>query len=155
MLYCSYVGSHQPNSLHTRYWHLFYDMQQTMLMQLNIASIILCSIWNITLGNVATFSVVLFVTFQPGGRVAFFQENSWDFFFNASRSGIRISSALIPQIAYFALLLPLILHFRKKFPLLAKVNKIHIVNQLIITGVTLFLLAHLEQNTYQKSHFIF
>ena len=82
--------------------------------------------------------------FIAGGRASFFHDdNPWRFWFNASGTGIRLPSALIPELSYGAILLPFILRWRKKFALTNHVNKLFILNQLIIASFFLFFAAHL------------
>ncbi|OKH18327.1 hypothetical protein [[Limnothrix rosea] IAM M-220] len=81
--------------------------------------------------------------FEAGGRTSFFQHTVWDYVFNGSRTGIRITSALIPNIAYLTLVLPIVLVFKHKFKLSKEINNLSITFQLIISGFTLFILAHL------------
>ena len=82
--------------------------------------------------------------FFAEGRASFFDdEDLWDFWFNGSRSGIKISSALIPQLAYGGLLLPLLLQFRSKFPLSQKINPaISILRDLLVASFSWFFIAH-------------
>ena len=82
--------------------------------------------------------------FFAGGRASFFDdEDLWDFWFNGSRSGIKISSALIPQLAYGGLLLPLLLQFRSRFPLSQKINPaISILRDLSFASFGWFFIAH-------------
>lgn len=85
--------------------------------------------------------------FMAGERAAFFNdENSWDFWFNGSRSSLRIPSALIPPLAYLGLLFPLInrknnLDSQAKTWL--KVNpKISVLPKLLIASLIVFFIAH-------------
>ncbi|WP_019505624.1 hypothetical protein [Pleurocapsa sp. PCC 7319] len=82
--------------------------------------------------------------FTAGGRVSFFYDHDpWEFWFNASRSGVKLPSALIPPLAYGGLLLPLLLKFPRQFPLSQKVNpKITYLANLLLVSFTLFFIAH-------------
>ena len=82
--------------------------------------------------------------FLAGGRASFFDdEDLWDFWFNGSRSGIKISSALIPQLAYAGLLLPLLLQFRLRFPLSQKINPaIADLRDVLVASFGWFFIAH-------------
>ena len=82
--------------------------------------------------------------FFAGGRASFFDdEDLWDFWFNGSRSGIKISSALIPQLAYGGLLLPLLLKFRRRFPLTQKINPaIADLRDVLVASFGWFFIAH-------------
>ncbi|MEO0834722.1 MAG: hypothetical protein AAFY16_01785 [Cyanobacteria bacterium J06642_3] len=81
--------------------------------------------------------------FFSGGRASFFDDDTWDFWFNGSRSGIKLSSALSPQLAYGGLLLPLLLRFPNKFSLSQKINPaISSLRDLLIASFGLFFAAH-------------
>ena len=82
--------------------------------------------------------------FSLNGRSAFFNSSSWDFWFNGSRSGIRVSSALMPPLTYLAILLPLLLKFKRVFTLNKQVTtKVKILNQLLLVSLAMFIVAHL------------
>ena len=83
--------------------------------------------------------------FAPNGRSAFFNDrHPFDFWIGGSRSGLRIASALIPPLTYFAVLLPLILKFKQAFPLGQKVTaKLRILTDLILVSLVMFGIAHL------------
>ncbi|MGK7915273.1 MAG: hypothetical protein AB4038_06945 [Prochloraceae cyanobacterium] len=82
--------------------------------------------------------------FQAGARASFFHDNDpWRFWLNASRTGIRITSALIPMLAYAGFLLPFLLYFPRYFPLTKQVNhKVIVLVQLTVASLTVFFLAH-------------
>ena len=82
--------------------------------------------------------------FTAGGRISFFYDRDpWEFWFNASRSGIKLPSALIPPLAYGGLLLPFLLKFPRQFPLSQKVNpKITYLANLLLVSFILFFTAH-------------
>ncbi len=80
--------------------------------------------------------------FLKNGRTAFFDDNSWDFWMKNSRSGVRLS--LNPPLVALGFLLPIILQFPQKFPLVQKVSKdIIILLQLLIASFTVYFTAHL------------
>ncbi len=83
--------------------------------------------------------------FAPGGRSAFFNDrNPFDFWIGGSRSGLRLSSAFMPPLTYFAILLPLILKFKQAFSLGQKVTaKLRILTDLILVSLVMFGIAHL------------
>lgn len=82
--------------------------------------------------------------FLPGGRVSFFLDNFWNFWFNADRSGLLpwpLSS--LPPLLATGLLLPLILRFSSRFPLAKQVHpNIKLLSQIVLVSVGLFLAAH-------------
>ncbi len=79
--------------------------------------------------------------FFDGGRTEFFYEDRWNFWFQASRSGIRLS--LNPPLVGIGLLLPVLLRFPSRFPLTKQVNReVILLIQLLGSSLTLFFLAH-------------
>ena len=82
--------------------------------------------------------------FIAGGRAGFFlDDDPWRFWFNASRTGIKLPSALRPQLAYAGLLLPFLLRFPLKFPSIAKINpKVTYLRDILIVSFGLFFAAH-------------
>ena len=82
--------------------------------------------------------------FYSGGRAAFFDDESpWDFWFNGSRSGIKLAAALMPPLTYLAIVLVVILNLPQTFPLSKKVShKIEVLTQLILVSLVVFLVAH-------------
>jgi len=82
--------------------------------------------------------------FGVNGRAQFFAVQGWDFWFNAGRSGIRLTAALIPPLVYAGLLLPLLLHFRARLPLLQQVtSNLVLLPQLVVVSLSGFVIAHL------------
>ncbi|WP_052055434.1 hypothetical protein [Myxosarcina sp. GI1] len=81
--------------------------------------------------------------FVAGARAGFFDDNLWDFWFNGSRSGIKLSAALMPPLTYLAILLPVILKFPRIFPGVTRLNsKLKVLPELIIVSLLLFAIAH-------------
>ena len=82
--------------------------------------------------------------FQVGARASFFNDSDpWEFWFNGSRTGIRLPSALMPPFVFGGLLLPILLKFPQRFELAKLVTpKVRVLLQLTISGLTLFFLAH-------------
>ena len=84
--------------------------------------------------------------FMAGGRTGFFNDNSWDFWFNGSRSGLRIPSALMPPLAYLALFFYLIIKRNKVSN--QRVNwlrinpQIRMLPQLLLVSLIMFFVAH-------------
>jgi hypothetical protein len=78
-------------------------------------------------------------------RAGFFNDqNPWDFWFNGSRSSVRIPSALMPPLAYLALFLPIVIKFPKTFILTQKISpKIYTLPQILLVSLGMFFLAHL------------
>lgn len=88
--------------------------------------------------------------FNFGERAGFFNDrNPWDFWFNGSRSSLRIPSALMPPLAYLALFLPILIKFPKTFSLSQKVSsKINTFPRILLISLGMFCLAHLLLFTF-------
>jgi hypothetical protein len=81
--------------------------------------------------------------FAAGERAAFFNDNLWDFWFNASRSSLRVPSALMPPLAYFAIFLPLLNRFPQTFELQQKItDKIKVLTDIMLVSLAMFFVAH-------------
>ena len=81
--------------------------------------------------------------FHPGQRASFFSENIWDYIFNG-RSGLRITSALMPELTYISLLFPIIVIFKKEWPLKSEIQpSFVIIKQLLASSLILFFTSHL------------
>ncbi|NJN29304.1 MAG: hypothetical protein HC824_01645 [Synechococcales cyanobacterium RM1_1_8] len=83
--------------------------------------------------------------FFPGGRSAFFNDaHPWDFWLNDGRSGLRLASALRPDGAYAALLLPLLLRIKsiRQSALGRSLRHLSLLPQLLLASLGWFLLAH-------------
>jgi hypothetical protein len=81
--------------------------------------------------------------FAAGQRAAFFNDNLWDFWFNASRSSFKVPSALMPPLAYLAIFLPLLNRFPQTFELQQKItDKIKVLTDILLVSLAMFFLAH-------------
>ncbi len=82
--------------------------------------------------------------FADGGRASFFNDDDpWNFWFNASRSGIRLPSALMPPLVYAGLLLPILLLYPSRFALSRQVSgSIMLLPQLLVASLAMFFAAH-------------
>lgn len=81
--------------------------------------------------------------FLPKGRANFFEDSHpWRFWFNASRSGIRLTAALMPPLVYAGLLLPILLRYPSRFPLLQQVRGILLLPQIVVASLGVFFAAH-------------
>lgn len=82
--------------------------------------------------------------FFPGGRTEFFKpDNSWDFWFNASRSGLKLSSAITSPLMITSLSLPILLQCKKQIPLGQQIRSaVEILPQLTLASIGLFGIAH-------------
>ena len=82
--------------------------------------------------------------FYLKGRSAFFKDNWYDFYIGGGRSGMIPNSIWTPATTIFSLLLPILLRFRQRFPLLNKIQSdINLLPQLMVTSVFMFAMAHL------------
>ena len=86
--------------------------------------------------------------FGAGERAGYFNKNAWDFWFNGSRSSLRIPSGLMPPLAYLALLFPWISKRNPKQEKLQVTNKIDLFPRLIIASLGMFIIAHLVLFTF-------
>ncbi len=81
--------------------------------------------------------------FYPKGRSSFFNDNMFDYFLSG-RSGMLPKNLFIPITYYFGLLLPVLMRFRSRFPLLQKVTEeIKILPQMLLAAIGMFVAAHL------------
>ncbi|MDY7021454.1 MAG: hypothetical protein SWJ54_08830 [Cyanobacteriota bacterium] len=81
--------------------------------------------------------------FFENGRNPFFEENLFDFWFNSRRSGMFPKSLFTPATQVLAWLFPVLFLFRSAFPLVNRIKPgIWVMFQLLISSVTMFLLAH-------------
>lgn len=82
-----------------------------------------------------------FADFYPGGRSVFFNEDPLFFWLMGLRSGIFPN--FLPQIMGVGFLLPILLKFPNRFPLVNQVsNRIATLLHLPLVGLGLFLVAH-------------
>ena len=80
--------------------------------------------------------------FLPGGRANFFQPNLFKFIFTGYRSGMFPRSLFTPVTLCFGLLLPILVRFRSRFPLLQQLSNGEILSQIVIASIGMFFAAH-------------
>jgi hypothetical protein len=81
--------------------------------------------------------------FQRGGRSDFFTENAWKFWVEGLRSGLLPYISRLPELLYVAFLLPVMLRFRRVFPLTRYLQPaIILIPQLLAVSLFWFLVAH-------------
>jgi hypothetical protein len=81
--------------------------------------------------------------FLPKGRSAFFHETLKEYFLFGVRSGMFPRSLFTPVTLCAALVLPLLLRFHAKFPLLKQVTgNVIVLAQMFLASVGMFLIAH-------------
>ena len=81
--------------------------------------------------------------FWSGGRTTFFSKNTINYFLGG-RSGIFAPEVFSPFTLFTAFLLPLLMLFPTKFPLLKKIQReIAILPQMLVVSVGMFVLAHI------------
>lgn len=79
---------------------------------------------------------------HPGGRHPFFDPNPWRFWLIGEHSGIV--PPLMPPLIWLGLLLPILMRYRSKFPLVQRINRtITVLPQIIYVSLGLFIAAHL------------
>ena len=76
-------------------------------------------------------------------RSAFFDDNDpWRFWFNGSRSGIRLPSTLMPPLVYAGFLLPILLRYPSLFPLAKHFRRNTLLAQIVLASFGMFFAAH-------------
>lgn len=83
--------------------------------------------------------------FMSGERSGFFNDNPWDFWFNGSRSSLRIPSALMPSLAYLGLFFWIIPRRNKaidKKNLIKVTPQIRVLPRLLLVSIVMFFVAH-------------
>ncbi|MGA7934484.1 MAG: hypothetical protein WCA35_13130 [Kovacikia sp.] len=80
--------------------------------------------------------------FTPGGRIPFFDDaHPWNFWFKGSHSSLRL--ALNPPLVGAAFLLPLLMRYPSRFPLVKQIrNHVGILAQMVWVSLAWFLIAH-------------
>ncbi|MGB2926806.1 MAG: hypothetical protein WBB82_16015 [Limnothrix sp.] len=82
-------------------------------------------------------------SFLPGGRTVFFDSDSFHFWFNGDRTGLRLSAALMPDFTYATFLFPFLWISRNFFINKFSGRNLTILFQISIAGILLFFAAHL------------
>jgi hypothetical protein len=81
--------------------------------------------------------------FLPGGRSNFFHRDLFKYIFTGYRSGMFPRSLFTPVTLIFGLLLPILVGFRSRFPLLKQLsNSSAILGQIVIASIGMFFAAH-------------
>ncbi len=81
--------------------------------------------------------------FLPGGRTSFFGYDFWRFWVTRKRSGLLPDPLLEDVPLYASLLLPLVIHYRRAFPLAQKITEsINVLPRIIWTSLFMFVAAH-------------
>ncbi len=81
--------------------------------------------------------------FFPNGRNLFFHADPLDYWFFGRRSGMFSRSLFTPATQCLALLSPLLLVFRSRFPLVQQIKSgIWVLFQLLLSAIGMFFLAH-------------
>ncbi|MFB2980151.1 hypothetical protein [Microseira sp. BLCC-F43] len=84
-----------------------------------------------------------FPEFLPGGRANFFHRDLFKFIFNGYRSGMFPRSLFTPVTLVFGLLLPILVGFRSRFPLLKQLtHSSAILGQIVMASIGMFFAAH-------------
>jgi hypothetical protein len=81
--------------------------------------------------------------FLPGGRTSFFGYDFWRFWVTRKRSGLLPDPLLEDVPLYAGLLLPLVIYYRRAFPLAQKITEaIKVLPRIILTSLLMFVAAH-------------
>jgi len=81
--------------------------------------------------------------FADGGRSEFFHKQPEKFWFSGDRSGMFTKDLFTPVTLCTGLLLPVLLRFRSKFPLLGQLkSSILVLPQLLLVSLSMFFAAH-------------
>jgi hypothetical protein len=81
--------------------------------------------------------------FLPEGRSEFFYNSFGQYFFTGRRSGMFSTYPLVPLTLIAGLFLPILIKFKKQFPLAKQIqSKIWLIPQLILVSLFMFFLAH-------------
>jgi hypothetical protein len=81
--------------------------------------------------------------FQRRGRSDFFTDNAWDYWVQGLRSGLFPNIDRLPELLIAAVLLPMTLRFRQRFPLTQQLQPaVVLMPQLLVVSLFWFLAAH-------------
>jgi hypothetical protein len=81
--------------------------------------------------------------FAADGRMRVFHETFWEFWISGQNSGIAPLTSLMPFTICSALLLPVLMRFPKRFPLVEQISpNIKLLTQLAVASIVMFLAAH-------------
>lgn len=81
--------------------------------------------------------------FQRRGRSDFFTDNAWDYWIQGLRSGLLPNIDRLPELLIAAILLPIALRFRQRFPLTQQLQPaVVLMPQLLVTSLFWFFAAH-------------
>jgi hypothetical protein len=82
--------------------------------------------------------------FLPRGRMVVFRQGFWSYWMTGSHTGMFSSGLLEPVTMCLGFLLPLLILFQKRFPLVNRIsNGIEVFPRIILASVAIFLAAHL------------
>jgi hypothetical protein len=82
--------------------------------------------------------------FLRAGRIAFFHDQPLEFWLTGNHSGMVSSSLIAPPTLLLGLLLPILLYYRERFPIVQKVTgDVSILPRIVIASVCLFFASHL------------
>jgi hypothetical protein len=95
-------------------------------------------------GPVVTASEArLMPEFSPNGRMRVFHETLWEYWISGQNSGLVPLTSLMPFTICSSLLLPVLMRFPKRFPLVRQLSpKINLLAQLGVASILMFLAAH-------------
>lgn len=81
--------------------------------------------------------------FNRGGRIPFFDDDPWDFWLYGRDSGI-MKQGFEPLLSWTGLLLPILLQYPSRFPLVKQIaSRVTLLPQIILASIGMFLVAHI------------
>jgi hypothetical protein len=80
--------------------------------------------------------------FNRSGRIPFFDDDFWDFWLYGRDSGI-MKQGFQPLLSWAGLLLPILLRYPDRFPLVKQIARIKLLPQIALASIGMFLAAHL------------
>lgn len=80
--------------------------------------------------------------FQRGGRIPFFDDDFWDFWLYGRDSGM-LKQGFQPLLAWAGVLLPILLKFPSRFPLVKQIANIKLLPQIALASICMFFTAHI------------
>lgn len=80
--------------------------------------------------------------FQRGGRIPFFDDDFWDFWLYGRDSGM-LRQGFQPLVSWAGVLLPILLKFPSRFPLVKQIANIKLLLQIALASICMFFTAHI------------
>lgn len=114
---------------------------------LAIVGVVLCiyAVKSSGFGPVVTASEArAMAEFSPKGRMRVFHEGFWEYWVSGTNTGMIPAASLMPVTICSAVLLPILLRYRNRFPLTNQIStNVRLLPQLAFASVLMFFAAHL------------